>query len=171
MAPTAAKKTSKPGPRPRGPYEGKRKTLTTRITEQTRNRLDDAARDADRSLSQEIEMRLEQSFLEDLGSESTRKLMRALALAKEMAEMTTGKNAFKDKATAQAAHTAMMAILNSILPVGAVPEKDQIEPREGQEAILQDPRARSLGDNIRDAILEGLGPNLSAIRSSFTPKK
>jgi hypothetical protein len=65
----------------------------------------------------------------------------------------------------------MMAILNSILPVGAVPEKDQIEPREGQEAILQDPRARSLGDNIRDAILEGLGPNLSAIRSSFTPKK
>ena len=171
MAPTAAKKASKPGPRPRGPFEGKRKTLTTRITGLTRKRLEDAARDAERSLSQEIEMRLEHSFVEDLGSEFTRKLMRALALAKEMAEMTTGKSAFKDKETAQATCTAMIAILNAILPVGPVPEKDQIEPHEGQEAIIQDPQARSLGDNIRDAILEGLGSNLSAIRSSFTHKK
>ena len=153
------------------PGSPKRGSFNTRLRAEIKQQLETEAQNAGRSLSEEIEMRLEQSFIEDMGSESTRKLMRALALAKEMAEMTTGKNAFRDKATAQAAHTAMTAILNSILPVGAVPAKDQIEPSEGQETILRDPQGRSLGDNIRDAILEGLGPNLSAIRSSFTPKK
>ena len=57
------KKAGRPGPRPRGPYADKRKTLTTRITTKTRERLDAAAKATDRSLSQEIEFRLEQSFL------------------------------------------------------------------------------------------------------------
>ena len=55
----------KRGPRPRGPYAYKRKTLSTRITAETRKRLDMAAEASGRSLSQEIELRLEQSFLID----------------------------------------------------------------------------------------------------------
>ncbi len=55
----------RPGPRPRGPFEDKRRTLTTRITDGTRDRLDTAAAAAGRSLSQEIEMRLEQSFRDE----------------------------------------------------------------------------------------------------------
>ena len=59
----------RPGPRPRGPFEDKRRTLTTQITDGMRDRLDTAAAAASRSLSQEIEMRLEQSFRdEDLAS-------------------------------------------------------------------------------------------------------
>ncbi len=59
-----AKQPKKRGPgRPaRGPYTDKRKTLTTRITADMRQALEDAAAKADRSLSQEIELRLEQSF-------------------------------------------------------------------------------------------------------------
>ena len=59
-----AKRARRPGPKPRGPFEGKRQTLTTRITDATRSKLEAASRDADRSLSQEIEFRLEQSFRE-----------------------------------------------------------------------------------------------------------
>jgi hypothetical protein len=50
------------GPKPQGPFEYKRRMLTTRITDDIRTKLDAAARDAGRSLSQEIEMRLEGSF-------------------------------------------------------------------------------------------------------------
>lgn len=61
----AIKKTGRRGPRPRGPFADKRKTLTTRITNKTRENLDAAAKATDRSLSQEIEFRLERSFLRD----------------------------------------------------------------------------------------------------------
>lgn len=63
MATEKPKTSKKRGPRPQGPYADKRKTLTTRITGEMRNRLETAANDSGRSLSQEIESRLEQSFV------------------------------------------------------------------------------------------------------------
>lgn len=65
MAKHPEKNAGRPGPKPRGPYQDKRKTITTRITESTRAALDDAANKADRSLSQEIEFRLVQSFSDE----------------------------------------------------------------------------------------------------------
>ena len=62
----------------------------------------------------------------------------------------------------------MVAILDAVLPIEP---KDEIEPSEGQRAILTDPNARSLCDNIRDAILEGLGPNLAAIKAGFQKRR
>jgi hypothetical protein len=53
------------GPSPRGPFEDKRRTFTTRITELTRKALDAAAEATGRSLSQEIEVRLEATFHAD----------------------------------------------------------------------------------------------------------
>lgn len=53
------------GAKPRGPFRNKRSILTTRITNQTRRALEEASRMTGRSLSQEIEVRLEQSFLDD----------------------------------------------------------------------------------------------------------
>jgi len=50
------------GRQPLGPFAGKHKTFTTRITPETRARLDAAAAESGRSLSQEIELRLERSF-------------------------------------------------------------------------------------------------------------
>lgn len=57
--------TRKPGPRPRGPFEDKCRVLTTRITETTRTALQAASEATGRSLSQEIEVRLEASFRAD----------------------------------------------------------------------------------------------------------
>jgi hypothetical protein len=57
-----SKTAKRRGPKPKGPFEDKRRTLTTRITESTRNKLDDAAKASGRSLSQEIEHRLGRSF-------------------------------------------------------------------------------------------------------------
>jgi len=51
------------GKTPSGP---KRKTISTRITEETRNALEDACVITGRSLSQEIELRLVQSFDKDM---------------------------------------------------------------------------------------------------------
>jgi hypothetical protein len=58
----AKSSSRRPGPRPQGPFEDKRRTLTTRITDETRAALDAAAAANGRSLSQEIEFRLERSF-------------------------------------------------------------------------------------------------------------
>jgi hypothetical protein len=59
----------KAGSKPRGPFNNKRDVLTTRITKETRNALEDASRVTGRSLSQEIEVRLNQSFFEDRAAE------------------------------------------------------------------------------------------------------
>jgi hypothetical protein len=50
------------GPKPKGPYEDKRRTLTTRITDHTRARLEQEAARSGRSLAQEIELRIELSL-------------------------------------------------------------------------------------------------------------
>ena len=144
--------------------------LKARMKEPLRAKLEAAAEARGVSLNAEMVHRLEQSFTEDFGSESNRILMRALTLANKMAEITTGKDVFSDRETAQAARTAMIAILDALLPIEPLAPKDKIEPSEGQRLILADPEARSLGDNIRDAILEGLGPSLPAIKSSLKRK-
>ena len=52
-------------------------------------------------------------------------------------------------------------------PIEPAAAKDKIEPSKGQQAMLTDPGARNLDDSIRDVILVGLGPNLSAIRANL----
>jgi hypothetical protein len=55
----------KRGPQPRGEFAGKSNVLSTRIQEGTRSALIAAAKKSGRSLSQEIEHRLHQSFVDD----------------------------------------------------------------------------------------------------------
>jgi hypothetical protein len=50
------------GRKPKGPIKGKSAALSTRITPELRQLLDDAAEEAGRSLSQEVELRLRASF-------------------------------------------------------------------------------------------------------------
>lgn len=54
--------THRRGPKPEGPFKDQRLTLTTRITEAMRAKIEDAATASGRSLSQEIELRLDRSF-------------------------------------------------------------------------------------------------------------
>jgi len=65
MKKSGSRPRKKPGAKPKGPYEHKIRTLTTRITERTRIKLENAASMSGRSLSQEIELRLNRSLDQD----------------------------------------------------------------------------------------------------------
>lgn len=68
--------SSKKGRPAKGPFENKSRALSTRITEKIRTKLDCAAADNGRSLSQEIEHRLEQSFRDEQRAEDIATLER-----------------------------------------------------------------------------------------------
>ncbi len=127
------KRTGKRGVRPRGPYADKRKTLTTRITNKTRENLDAAAKATDRSLSQEIEFRLERSFLQDdadnrvrettleviydsFGGEKTFRVMGLLASMVQVVEQRTGKSYFEDPDTNIKANNMISEAINRYGP-------------------------------------------------------
>ncbi|MBT4043521.1 MAG: TraY domain-containing protein [Rhodospirillaceae bacterium] len=161
--------------RPRKPDgEAKRSAIGVRVTAEAKQKLQEAADRTGRSLSQEIELRLQQSLdfddqrQRDFGDESTLRLMRAMATAKLMAEMTWGTSAFEDPATSKVARDAMVAVLDGLLlPLAALEPKDQIEPEAGQAMLLNDPNSRLPADNIRDCILLGLGPTIPAARATL----
>jgi hypothetical protein len=78
---------AKRGAVPKGEYVGKSAVLSTRITPDLREGLQNAANKSGRSLSQEIEYRLRRSFGEDqkisdlFGSDSIFILVRMIALS------------------------------------------------------------------------------------------
>lgn len=120
---TRAAKSSKPGPKPRGPFEDRRKTFTTRITEKTKAGLVEAARGADRSLSQEIELRLEQSLEQDevFGGRQFRAMFQLFGSAAVLVEQKYGKSCFKDWKTwvaVQAAWKRLAVTFGPMVPKG-----------------------------------------------------
>lgn len=121
------KSHGKPGPKPRGPYEGKRETITTRITPSTRRKLDQAAEATDRSLSQEIEFRLERSFdREDgLGGHRTAAVLRRLA---HLAEASMDdKHWLDDDATFNTVLELWQHELRKLIPPVSTPIERQID--------------------------------------------
>ncbi len=89
------KKTPKAKPAKRG---DRRKTTSTRITPETRAKLEATAAQSGRSLAQEIEFRLEQSFEGDeaFGGRQLRALFSLFGYAAVLIEQETGKSCFKD---------------------------------------------------------------------------
>ena len=166
-------KSVRRGRPPLTPGEPKRASFNTRLRTDLKKRLEAEAANVGRSLSEEIEFRLELSVrsdddrLRDFGDELTLRLMRALATSKMMAEVTTGKRALKDPETAEVAYRAMTGILDAAFHVRPGGVEDRTTPDIGQELIFADPEARSLGENIRDAILGGLGPVLPGLQAAF----
>lgn len=77
----------KRGPAPKGEYTGKSKVLSTRITPELREALEAAKAKSRRSLSQEIEDRLQRTFIEDqnialaFGSRLNFTVLRIVAMA------------------------------------------------------------------------------------------
>ncbi len=133
MARRTKEPAKRPGPRPRGPYADKRRTLTTRITDRTRKRLDKAAQATGRSLSQEIEFRLEQSFAEEktqsfveavavrgvydsFGREDIFLVARLLSTAIQMIETRTGKIWMDDPEAHRQTQEAAIKVLDAFRP-------------------------------------------------------
>ena len=123
------------GPAPRGPFTGKRKTLTTRITEGTREQLEAAAEATDRSLSQEIEFRLERSFLTDearrdreeraYGGAHTHALLRLFGDTIKGIEMQTSGSWTEDQYTFDQVRLGIQTFLDALRPT----ESDDDQPR------------------------------------------
>ncbi len=159
------------------PGEGKRVPLNMRTTRELRERLEKEAADSGRSLTQEVEHRLKQSFsdpdarLQGFGSEDRLKLLRSLALAVDMVEATTGKDIFTDAETAEVGYKVMIGLLDGIFGARPGGPLDTVTPTEGQEAIIRDPLARSLDQNIRDSILEGMLPQIPGAAAAFGKKR
>ena len=134
MADATAKK-GKPGPKPRGPFKNKRRTLTTKITESTRRNLEDAAAATGRSLSQEIEFRLDESLLEDdarrdreeraYGGAHTHALLRLLGDTIKGIEMQTSGTWTEDRYTFDQVRLGIQTFLDALRP----PESDDDRPR------------------------------------------
>jgi hypothetical protein len=84
---TAKKQATKKrrGPAPKGEYADKAATISTRITAELRVRLERATKSSGRTLSQEIENRLRQTFVEEdrlidrFGSERTARVLQIVA--------------------------------------------------------------------------------------------
>ena len=146
------KKRGRPGPKPRGPFVGKRTTFTTRITENTRLLLNASAEEADRSLSQEVEFRLVQSFQKEkadnavriailqgvydsFGNYETFTLMQFAAQAVRAVEHVTGQSWRSDPETyhhVTDAITRTMAALMPLMPI--LPKEGLAHPGLGRDA-------------------------------------
>jgi len=136
------------GPKPRGPFVGKRRTLTTKITEATRKRLEEAAAETDRSLSQEIEFRLEGSFLDEdsrnreYGGKALRALFKVLSGLTEAIEDRTGKSWDKDRDTYLGVFTAWIDIIDSWKPAASATDLKKSEKRQREsEKLLNEGKA------------------------------
>src|SRR5262249_14321658 len=101
----AKKRAPGAGRKPRGPFKGKSATLTTRITPETRAALERAAQKSGRSLSQEVEHRLDGSIRrerEHARNRHVRALAEAVALVTERVEGATEKRWLDDTFTGDA---------------------------------------------------------------------
>ena len=97
----ARKRAPGGGRKPTGPFRGKSATLTTRITPATRAELDREAKKKDRSLSQEVEIRLTGSLASKQRETPihTRAIAHAITLLAGQIERETGKRWSQDPYT------------------------------------------------------------------------
>lgn len=167
----------KRGRPPLRPKRRKRNNVTIRFRDDLKSKVQKAGEDNGRSLSEEIEARVERSFsdpdarLQSFGSDERLKLLSALSLAVDMVEATMGKDIFTDAETAEVGYKAMTGLLDGIFSARPSGPLDTVTPTEGQKMIIKEPSARSLDQNIRDAILEGLLPQIPAVKAAFAKKR
>jgi hypothetical protein len=111
--------TSKPSRRGRPPLksgEAKRASFNTRLRNTLKERLEESARAAGRSLSEEIESRLERSFdrTESLGGPEYEALFQMMAAAARVIEFRLGKSPFSDPEGSGVARNAWRQIIQSV---------------------------------------------------------
>ena len=148
--PAHAKKSR--GRPPKTPGEPKRSSFNTRIRSKLKSQLEHAAVKAGRSMSEEIEYRLEQSFVQEtaardaIGPSHVYPLMKMLGSTVTLIEEGTGKKWRDDRFT----HVLVMKTIDRIL--------DALGPQHshapGYEELLE--KAEAVGEALTAAVL---GPN------------
>jgi len=115
-------KRSKMGRPPLPPGERRGASMGFRPTPEIRAKLEQAAHENGRSMSQEVEARLEASFLDEearnreMGGKELRALFRLLGAAAEIIEARTGKNWSEDWDTGMAVFSAWQRLLVDAMP-------------------------------------------------------
>jgi TraY domain len=115
------------GPAPRGEYVGKSSVFSTRIRPDLRKKLEQAAKRTGRSLSQEVEHRLNRSFIEDdkiaetFGDRRTFILMRMMADAIHFGHERANLTWLDNPIEFEKAISAALLVLEAIRPEGDVP--------------------------------------------------
>jgi TraY domain len=104
------------GAKPKGPFKGKKSTLTTRIMPETRAELVRSARENERSLSQEVEFRLRDFAEQSSTPKHHRALFDAISMLVAVLEGRTGKSCLEDTFTAEAVRQGILALLARLLP-------------------------------------------------------
>jgi hypothetical protein len=133
-------------PNLRTQLEGKRFTLGLRVTEDRRRKLELAAQDSGRSISQEIELRLEKSFWDDqvMGGEEMMALFRMMAgaamfvqnrIRTQQPEVTWLNN----PSVFQAVRRAWLTIIDGVGPAGqkSAGEKFDWEDRMDEWGLIE----------------------------------
>lgn len=113
-----AKQTRRMGRPPSTPGQPKRSAFNTRLRAKIKKRLEFEAESAGRSLSEEIEFRLERSLQQeaDSGGRQLHGLLRLLAGAAEIIQERTGKSAFNDWDTWNAVQAAWKKLTRELAP-------------------------------------------------------
>ena len=111
--------TSKPARRGRPPLksgEAKRASFNTRLRNALKEHLEESARAAGRSLSEEIETRLERSFdrTESLGGLEYEALFQMMAAAARVIEARLGRSPFSDPMASAVARNAWRQIIHNL---------------------------------------------------------
>ena len=165
MAAKEKPKGRKRGRPPQGPYSDKQKVISTRVTGDIRKALEDERKRTGRSLSQEIEMRLRQSFDHSLRVEETfggpvnYGLFRLISTAMGFVEQGTGKSWHEDAYTHAQFKQVVLTVLKTLRPKGkSEPPKElpwDIEPKSlgkaaaygamGQVSVAEDKPTVGMG--------------------------
>lgn len=137
----ARKRAPGAGRKPRGEFKNKSRTLTTRITAATREALERAAKKSARSLSQEIEHRLDSSIRRDrqlARPGHIRALAELIAFVGERVEETTERNWRNDPFTGEALRHAIEFLVFHFAAQGTL----EVPPNVEAAAARVPPEAR-----------------------------
>lgn len=113
--------------------EDRRNPINSRIRDGLRERLEEAAKLSDRTLSHEIEERLERSFdaqdvmMKAFHNEKNLSIATAIVSAWRVIEIATGRPWTDDAETVRLARKATEDVLRLVRPINADKESDQIE--------------------------------------------
>lgn len=146
----AKKRAPGAGRKPRGEFKGKSATLTTRITPETRAAMERAAQKSGRSLSQEVERRLNDSVRNERNRRSdVRALAEAIAIVTEKVELATGKNWLQDAFTGDALRSGIEVLVRHFAPhsTRVIPPKvEEVAARMLPEASERDRSPARVGE-------------------------
>ncbi len=151
------------------PGEGKRVPLNLRTTRETREKLENSAAEYGRSLAQEVEARLNQSFFGDgvihhmLGLDvSSMMALRGLADAIAKIEREAGKSWREDWTTREQVGAAFEAILDVFGPQD--PAENRLTPQGRARVEKRALRNQIAGRNAALSSVKALMPGLKAMQ-------